>query len=59
MAQNLYEWVGERVNHLSVLGQGCDQKADADAATEIAHQAADCRPLGQDVAGQGRQRDDV
>jgi hypothetical protein len=31
--------------------------ADADAAAEIAHQAADRGALGQDVARQGRQRD--
>ena len=48
-----------RMNDLGVLGQGRDQDADADAAAEVAHQAADRRALGQDVARQRRQRDDV
>jgi len=39
-----------RVNDLGLLGQVCDQNADADAAAEIAHQAADRGALGQDVA---------
>jgi|HubBroStandDraft_4_1064222.scaffolds.fasta_scaffold180746_2 hypothetical protein len=48
-----------RVNDLGILGQGCHQDADAEAAAEITHQAADRRPLGQDVERQRRQRDDV
>jgi hypothetical protein len=52
-ASGLSNRTPSRVNHLSILGQSCDQNADADAAAEIAHHAADRRPLGQDVGWQG------
>ena len=43
-----------RMDDLGILGQGRDQDADADAATQISHQAPDRGALGQDVARQGR-----
>ena len=44
---------------LGVLGQQRHDDRDADAAADIAHQAEDRGPLGQDVPRQGRERDDA
>ena len=47
------------MDDLGVLRQLRFEDRDADAAAEIAHQAADRGSLGQDVARQAREREQV
>ena len=47
------------MHDLRVLDQQRLEDRDADAAAEIAHQAAHCGPLRQDMSRQVRQRERV